>query len=386
MRNLIKIFGVLVLPAAMLGMPGAAAAATSCLNNNLEKLCLDITSVPGDTVQPKGLGGTDTFVKYSATFRNAGQQSTRNVILTFNLSTAAGFDSMTADPNLNCTLSGGTISCALDKFEAFKAYSISALAYPPPYTGATTPTTMTNTGTYGWNGNTKSTVQTINVSTTAGKSYVPPNTTVTLVTDKRAEDPAQQVTPESPLWSSITLPPRPQGYYAQVFITNSGPSSAGDCLGGVFANQGGVYVCRDTANPTRWVQVDLPADLFTADDPIEQTTYWDASIVPSTQLPPNGVAKTGLPMWAIFYNQTEQGVPYGRTRAFSNACDSVTPVAPCLMSVEQLGSGDWRATFLKPNDGSDMQSNDPLLPLVGVLNWIMNTATAVSVPIGPITK
>lgn len=387
--HLADLLVLVVAPLAALAWTGPSMAASSCLNDNLDKLCLEITSIPGDSVQPSGISGDshgNTYVKYSAVFRNAGQTSTRHITLTFQLSTAAGFSSYTADPNLGCTQVGGTIRCALDKFEAFKAYSVTAYALPPPYTGASTPTSMSNTGTYGWNGNTKSTVQTIAVSPTSGRSYVPANTSVSLVTSPQASDPTQQVTPENPLWARITLPARPNGYFASVYVQNEGPDNSADCTGGLYASSdGNLYVCRDTAKPTRWIQYDLPSDLFTADDPFEVLMYWDASIVPSTQLPPNAIAPTGLPKWAIFHNQTETGVPYGRSHAFSNVCDSTAPVAPCLNTVEQLGSGDYRADFLKPNDGSDM-SGGPLLPLARVLDWIIHSADAVSIGVGGIMK
>lgn len=366
-----------------------AAAETACLKGLApNKMCVDLGSVPGDTVQPSGLAGTPTYVKYTATIRVNGLASSRNIALTLDLSPATGFVSIEPEAGLACSITGSNVSCLADKLDGANPLTLVAIAEAPRH--PTTVTELVNTAEVGWNGNTATAQRTVEVSETAGRTYVPANTEVTLVTSPEAADPAEQVTPDAPLWGKVTLPPQPVAYYARVAVIGDGPAAA-NCTGGLFlsATDGGPYVCRNEQDPNRWVQFDVGATpgfadpvLFGADDPMQFTMMWDASIVPATQLPPTPALPTGAPPFAVFYSTNDTPTPPTVVaRAFADTCEATGNAPPCLTGVDRFATGDWRASGLKTTDGSDLvaAARTPLERLFAALDYVVAPAGALGI-------
>jgi hypothetical protein len=363
---------------------GPSLATSACLKGDAtNKLCLDVSSIPGDSVQPSQLAGTPTYVKYTAVLSNTSLATSRYVQMSFDLTPASGFVSFEAEDGITCSLSGSNVSCLVDKITRIDPLSLTLVAEAPRV--PTTATAMVNTAVFGFQGNTTTLNHTLAVSSTSGKSYVPAGEEVTIVTEPETADPAEQVTAEKPLWGKVTLPPQPRDYYARVSVIDNGPAMA-NCVAGVSASatDGGPYVCR--SNPRQWVEFDVGETagaeepvLFAADNPMQFTMMWDTSIVPSTQLPPSPIAPTGTPAFAVFYAQPERTPPPATVdaRAFSDLCDATAPVPPCLTGVNRFDNGDWRASGLKVTDQSDLQS--PLAPLVAVLDLLLGRADATGI-------
>lgn len=382
---------VILAPLGALLWSGPGLAASGCLAGAAtNKLCLSLDSIPADTVQPSGLAGTDTFVKYTAVLSNTALATSRFVDVTFALSPASGFVSFEAEAGMSCTRSGSTVSCFVDKIDRIDPLSLTLIAEAPQY--PTTATQLVNTAVFGYQGNTATISESVAVSETSGTSYVPKDTQVTIVTEPETADPADQVTADNPLWGKVTLPAQPRDYYARISVINDGPQ-ASNCVGGLFLSvtDGGPYVCRNEQAPARWVQFDVGSTpgledpvAFGADDPMQFTLMWDTSIVPATQLPPTPALPTGTPPFAVFYAQNETPTPaVVVARAFADTCSATEPVPPCLTGVQRFDNGDWLASGLKTNDGSDLlaAADSPVARMYALLNFFMASATAL--PIKP---
>ncbi len=352
--------------------------------DNTSKVCLDLNQSPSATVQPSGLAGQPTFLRYSATLRNAVKNSSsRNVLVNFTLSPATGFVEFSADNGLLCTQSGSTISCAIDKLDDTNPLRISATANAPADMGAQTAISLLNTAVFGFGGRTQTVQSSVMVSNTSGASYVPPNTTATLVTAPVSGDPSMQVNAANPLWGKAVLPPQPEGYLAQISLLQSGPSRA--CTGGLFLAQtdGGPYLCKDqdfpydSGNPLRWVMLDTSTADFTVDLPMSVTVVHDPSIISRLQLPPSAVAPTGTPPYAVFYSALPiDGSSTYPVRAAGTVC-TTTPAPPCLNGVTRYGNGVWQATIVKVNDATDLAAApSPLAPLMAFMDYLVNVAGA----------
>jgi hypothetical protein len=347
---------------------GSATAETACLNDDDRKLCVDITSVPSEEVQPSELGGTDTFVKYTSVLRISGNKSSRFVEMRMELD-RSNFVSVETPADVQCALAGGTITCFADKLEPGKPATITSTARAPETEGP-----FTNKTTVGWNGRTASANRTVLVSSTAGESHVPAGKSVTLVTGPDS-DPDNTVTPENPIWGKFTIPAQDQQFHAQIAVTTSAGKL--NCTGGLFLQDGGPYVCRQTGD--RWIEVHL--DTVPDGTLLQFDMKWDASAVPAAQLPPvPTIAPTGTPRFAVFYAHNPTPPPaIANAHAFSNMCPS--PVAaPCLTGVARsASSGDWSASGYLEVDSTVTASAEPLAPLYAVLNYLLNPATAVGI-------
>jgi hypothetical protein len=374
--------------AGAIGGPAEAAAGT-CLNDQEKKVCTTLSGTPADILAPSRMGDPNnrTYQKIQAVMRNIGQTATRFVTLKITLDPATQFkaDELVVPAPFSCSASGATLNCTIDKLDAGQSLTLTVPAEAPIYAGASTPTSFTVTGTFGWQGKTAVSSITTPVTYKDGSTYVPPGTSPTLYTTPPADDPSNNVTAENPLWASVKLPPKPNGYYARVLVIGDGPAFV--CPAGVFLSSadGGPYLCRDLANPARWVELDLGAS-FGPTEPVAFTIAWYRDLVQALQLPPSAAAPTGTPPWAIFYDQnTGQLTTNGR--AFSDTCDAGTPLPPCLASVQQYANGNWSASGYKANDGSDLAlAPSPLAPLLAVLDFLVAVADAQLIPPPTIMK
>jgi hypothetical protein len=377
-----------VFSAAVLALlwSGQGMAASACLKgDSLNKLCLSLTSQPATEVQPSGLAETKTFVKYEGAVRNLVAATSRYVQTTVTIDPApASALTFTADPGLACSVSGATLTCLADKIEGIKDLTFTLTAEAPTYPA--TATQMVATGVIGWNGNTATLTHALAVSDTAGESYVPPDTEVTLATDD-----SDDVTAEKPRYGRITLPPQPFAYVASIEVVGNAPANA-NCVDGIYlsTSYGGPYVCRDTATPQRAIRIDLGSAEFTADDPIVFVEKWDTTIVPATQLPPTPAAPTGLPPFAQFTAPLAfSGSPSAPYSAWSLPCgtDSTGALveAPCIERVQQLANGDWQVDSLRTSHETELARQSPYLaPLYAVLDFLVTPAHAqITLPTKP---
>lgn len=374
----------LLAPVSALFWTTPGLAASGCLvGAATNKLCLDLRSIPGDSVQPSQLAGTPTYVKYTAVVSNTALATSRFVNATFTLSPASGFVSVSSESDVTCSLNGSTVSCFIDKLDRIDPKTITLVAEAPRV--PTSATEMVNTAVFGFEGNTATVAKSVAISTTSGASYVPAGEEVTVVSEPEADNPEDQVTAEDPLFAKVTLPPQPVDYYADISIISDGPVNA-NCTTGVFLTvfDGGPYLCRDGLNPRRWAEFDigetegaLPPVLFTAQSPMQFTMMWDATLVRTEQQAPNDIATTGLPPFAVFYGQPSQQSPYPDSidaRAFADSCNTLVPMPPCISTVERFGNGDWRVSGLKQTDQSDIPT--PVEQLLSSLNFLLGTADA----------
>lgn len=357
----------------------AAAQQGSCLNDSLDKVCAQLTAQPDSVVQASRLDGqSDTFVHYTAKITGiTNPTSSRRVSAVFTLTPAVDIVDFTASSG-SCSSSGGTLSCEFDKHVSSGDEVIKFTAKAPLYAGASTPSTLVNTGVFGWNGRTGTVSKALSVSTTGGYTWVPPNTTVTLVTGPEASDPAEQTTAANPRWAKMLIPGRSVGFLAYLALNNSTDEDlALSCLGGMFHSgnsDGGPYYCRDIGFPhdagvgTRWVEasVDDTVDGSFTDAPVQLTLLWDDSVVSPLQLPPSAAGQTGFLPFAVFYHAQEpQGAPASHPiRAFAGQCGG----PPCLTGVQEFANGDWTAT-LNLSQVYDNAAADALSP-ANVLNLL----------------
>ena len=363
-----------------------AEAASACLNDDEQKVCLALAAAPDDQLQPSGIGSSgDTFVVYAATVTNIDSQSSRYVDVDVQLGPGASVHSLTSDQNGICTVAGDRARCSYDKHLVSGPVQIGMEARVPDYAGEATPAEMVNTVRFGWNGRTSTVRSTIPIAP-AGYSYVPPNTRVTLVTAEPTADPADQADAATPLFARMVVPPAPYPRLARLRIVGDGPDISDDCADGVFlepGGDGGPYLCRDNANPRRWIEAALEGHY--PGDPIEFGLIWDTSLVSPAQLPPTTVSPTGTPRFAVFYNA---GGENSDTRAFAERCQEAGE--PCLASVEAFSNGDWSATLLKatledPGQPEASGSGVPLVEVVmpdggvGIQGFIPSTPPVVNV-------
>jgi hypothetical protein len=364
--------------AASLVWSAPAVAASACLKGDaLNKLCVTVESMPETEVQPSGLAGTKTYVKYDVGIRNLVAATSRNVLTTLTIDPAPASPlTFTADAGLECSVSGATVSCLADKLGGIDPLDFTVTAEAPQYPA--TVAQMLATATIGWNGNTAQTTHALAVSNTAGDSYVPANQQVTLATDD-----SDDVTAEKPRYGRITLPPQPYDYVASIEVVGDAPANA-NCVNGIYlsASYGGPYVCRDTATPQRAIRIDLGDAEFTADNPVVYVEKWDTTIVPATQLPPSPAAPTGLPPFAQFTAPlSTAGSPSAPYSAWIVTCgvDATGALVepPCMTSVQQLPNGDWQVDSLRISHESALLVRSPVLaPLYAVLDFLVKPAHA----------
>jgi len=372
----VSVAGAILAPLCVLLWSGPGIAASACLKGvALNKLCLELTSVPGTSVQPSGLADTKTYVKYDVTIRNLVSATSRNVAATLTVApTPSSALTFTANAGLACAVSGATVSCLGDKLDGVDPLTFTVTAEAPQYPA--TVTEMVATGVIGWNGNTAQTSQTVAVSNTAGESFIPKDTEVTLATND-----SDDVTAENPRYGRITLPPQPFDYVATIAVVADAPANS-NCISGIyFSTDGGPFICRDNETPGRAIRIDVGPAEFTAANPAVYTEKWDTTIVPATQLPPNAAAPTGTPPFATFTAPlSAQGSATAAYNALWLQCSTTVPVGPpCISSVQQLANGDWQAVGLRTNDGVTLVRS-PLAPLQAVLDFLISRAEAQIVP------
>lgn len=364
----------------------SALAASGCLLDDSSKVCVDLNQLPSLTVQPSGLAGQPTFVRYTATMTNAVRgSSSRNVFFDLSLSpTNTGFVSVSNPSTAICEITGATIHCEIDKLDDVSPITIVAIANAPPAQGDDTASSLDATAEFGNGGRTKTITSSVAVSETSGASFIPANMAASLVTAPESTDPSLQVSAGSPLWGKAELPPQPEAYFAQISLISAGPSRA--CVGGLFlsATDGGPYLCKDqgfpydSGNPNRWVMLDTSTADFFIDSPMTLTVSHDPSIISRLQLQPSGIGATGTPPYAVFHSALPiDGSSTYPTRAIGNVC-AASPVPPCLTAVTRYGNGVWRATLLKVNDTSDLAAaaRSPLAPLVAFMDYVINVSGA----------
>lgn len=374
-RAPVTLAAALLAPLCVAFWSGPSMAASACLKGMaLNKLCLELTSVPGTSVQPSGLADTKTYVKYDVSIKNLVAATSRYVSATLTLvPTPPSALTFTANAGLACTASGATVSCLADKLEGIDPVTFTVTAEAPQY--PTTVTEMVATGVIGWNGNTAQTSQTVAVSNTAGESFIPKDTEVTLATSD-----SDDVTAENPRYGRITLPAQPFAYVASIAVVANAPANS-NCISGVyFSTDGGPFICRDDETQGRALRVDVGAAEFTAANPAVLTEKWDTTIVPATQLPPSAVAPTGIPAWASFTAPlSAQGNATAPYNALWLQCGSTVPgytvAPPCISSVQQLANGDWQAVSQRTNDGVTLVRS-PLAPLQALLDFLISPAQA----------
>lgn len=356
---------------------GSAAAA--CLKGEaFNKLCLAVESSPASEVQPSGLAGTRTFVQYSGRITNLVAATSRNVRATVTVSpTPPSPPSFTAAAGLACSLRGATLSCLADKLEGVDGLVFTLTVEAPPY--PTTATQMLAKAVVGWNGNTATTTHALAVSNTAGDSYVPANTQVTLATND-----SDEVTAENPRYGRITLPAQASAYVASIEVVDDAPANA-NCVNGVYLSPtyGGPFVCRDLAAPNRAIRIDVGTAVFGADNPIVYFEKWDTTIVPATQLPPTAADPSGLPPFAQFSAPLSlTGAPSAPYAAWAVLCgidvsgETVGP--PCINTVEQLANGDWAVDSLRISNEEELvaRRTQVLGPLYAALDFLVTPAHA----------
>lgn len=360
----------------LLAASAPAQAGRACINDQDKKTCGEVRTTPADYVQPSGIGGAgnETWVKVDFLMQNLSQTSTRFVTLDLTLdpNTAFRTSDLAVDPLMSCTVSTGPakLHCSADKLQGGQTLTGSVSARVPTVTG---PFTVLEQ--LGWQGNTANTNYTVMVTDTAGATWVPANRSETVVTARNAE-----VSAENPYWAQVTCPARASAYYCRLRVVTDAPAL--DCPTGLFISvtDGGPFVCRDTQQPRRWVELDTSAT-FTATDPFSFVLLEHSSLVPALQLPPTAAAPTGTPPFAVFHAQNPTPPPAtADANAFADTCSATSPSAPCLTSVERLANGDWRVSGLKPNDGSDLQPDLPaaslLAPLYAALDFLVARADA----------
>jgi len=360
---------------------GPSPAGSACLKGAApNKLCLQLSSAPGSEVQPSGLAGTKTYVQYTVDLRNLVAATSRNVLATLSLEPAPpSAVAVAADAGLTCSVSGATVSCLADKLDGIDMLSFRVTAEAP--THPTTVSQIVATGVVGWNGNTTLTTHTLAVSNTAGNSYVPAGTEVTLATSD-----SDDVTAENPRYGRVTLPPQAFDYVASIEVIGNAAANS-NCVNGVYfsTTYGGPYICRDTATPRRAISIDVGNAVFTTERPIVFTEKWDTTIVPATQLPPTPAAPTGLPPFAQFAAPLSTtgtaAAPYSALVLMCNDATGNLGEPPCLTQVRQLPNGDWEVASLRTNDGDYYVKHSPLLaPLYAVLDFLISPAEAQTIP------
>ena len=371
-RAPVTLAAALLAPLCVLFWSGPGMAASACLKGvSLNKLCMELTSEPGSSVQPSGLAGTKTYVKYNVEIKNLVAATSRNVSATLTVApTPPSALTFSANAGLTCTVSGVTVSCLADKLDGIDPLTFTVTAEAPQY--PTTATQMVATGVIGWNGNTAQTSQTVAVSNTAGESFIPKDTEVTLATND-----SDDVTAENPRYGRITLPAQPFDYVASIEVVAGAPANS-NCISGIyFSTDGGPFICRDDETPGRAIRIDVGAAEFTAANPAVYTEKWDTTIVPATQLPPNAAAPTGTPPFAAFTAPlSAEGNATAAYSALWLQCNSTIPVnAPCISGVQQLANGDWQAVSLRTNDGVTLVRS-PLAPLQALLDFLISPAQA----------
>lgn len=369
-----------VISAAVLALlwSGQGSAAAACLKGEaLNKLCVSLTSSPATEVQPSGLAQTPTFVQYAGKISNLVAATSRHVLTTITISPApASALTFTAEAGLACSVSGATLSCLADKLEGVDGLTFTLLAEAPTY--PTTATQMLATAVIGWNGNTATATHALAVSNTAGESYVPPDTEVTLATSD-----SDDVTAENPRYGRITLPAQSQAYVASIEVVGNAPANA-NCINGIYVSTayGGPFVCREGGAPQRAIRIDVGTADFGSDNPIVYFEKWDTSIVPATQLPPPA-GPTGTPPFAQFSTPLSlSGAPSAPYAAWAVMCgvdvtgETVTP--PCIDSVQQLENGDWAVDSLRISNEAPVVARraDVLAPLYAVLDFVVKPAHA----------
>jgi len=375
-RAPVTLAAALLAPLCVLFWSGPGMAASACLKGvSLNKLCMELTSEPGSSVQPSGLAGTKTYVKYNVEIKNLVAATSRNVSATLTIVPAPSSAlTFTANAGLACAVSGATVSCVADKLDGIDPVTFTVTAEAPQY--PTTVTEMVATGVIGWNGNTAQTSQTVAVSNTAGESFVPKDKEVTLATSD-----SDDVTAENPRYGRITLPPQPFDYVASIDVVADAPANS-NCISGIyFSTDGGPFICRDDETPGRAIRINVGAAEFTAANPAVYTEKWDTTIVPATQLPPTAAAPTGTPPFATFTAPlSAEGNATAAYSALWLQCSTTVPVGPpCIGSVQQLANGDWQAVGLRTNDGVTLVRS-PLAPLLAVLDFLISPAQAQILP------
>lgn len=385
-----KKVGLKVSALVLLGLSSwthTALAATGCLLDNEGKVCLSLNPTPSSTVQPSGLAGQPTFVRYMLTLSNAiTNSSSRNLFLDLSLSPNTGFVSVENPNTAACVINAASLRCDIDKLDDATPINIVAIANAPPDLGDETAPSLTATAEFGNGGNTKTIYSTVVVSENSGASYIPANTAASLVTSPETEDPSLQVNAGSPLWGKAELLPQPAGYFAQISLITAGPSRA--CVGGLFltSTDGGPYLCKDqgfpydSGNANRWVMLDTTTADFTIDVPMTVTVVHDPSIISKLQLQPSGLGATGTPPYAVFHSALPiDGHSKYDIKPIGNTC-AAAPVPPCLTAVTRYGNGVWRATVLKVNDGKDVIENEAarssLAPLMALMDYVINVSGA----------
>jgi hypothetical protein len=343
-----------------------AVAQEACLLNMDKKICAQFNTVlPEGPVQPSDQGGTPTYVYYTLTLTNFSKTTTRFVSLELSLSPQSEFASINS-PGGMCTVTMAGASCLFDKLEASQSVLIQAIGTVPVIQSPSQPDyDLVSTASFGWMGNQASTSASTTVSVFGGSSYVPVGMEVTLVTGPENSDPSLQTGPDQPLWAKLTIPAYDESFTAKIEVVGDGPLF--ECPMGIFVgthpDDVGVYVCRDPEAPRRWVRVEFSENwVFPENDPLRFDVIWDASIVPALQLPPTPLTPTGTPPFAVFFRGGEDDA---ETRAFAKTCDSNAP--PCLVSVEQLGSGDWAAVLHKRTVGAEGSVLDAEAEFQGIL-------------------
>lgn len=387
LRSSMPVVGIFACAVALRAGP-AGALDSACLNGSERKVCVQLVSQPETSVQASKLDGQgETYVQYAAVLTNVAlPTSSRRLDVSFTLSPAVDIVSFSSTGSAQCTVSGATATCRYDKLAANQDETITLITTAPEYAGTATAATLVNTGTFGFNGRTSTVSSSLAVTTNGGNTFVPKGKSATLVTHPENPDPSQQTTPDEPLFAKWIIPARSENLQAFLAINAATDEDLTlSCSGGLFFSgnsDGGPYVCRDIGAPfdagrgTRWVTAALSEpELSFADNPLQFIVIWDDSIVSDAQLPPNPVAPTGLPAFAMLYHAQEPAShEHGGThpiRAFAETCDTAVP--PCLSGVQQYGTKDWTAT-LRLAVLYDESEADPLMPpaLLDQLSALMN--------------
>lgn len=357
---------------------GQGSAAGACLKGEaLNKLCVSLTSSPASEVQPSGLAGTKTFVQYTGRISNLVAATSRHVLTTVTISPApASALTFTAEAPLVCSVSGSRLSCLADKLDGVDGLDFTLTAEAPAY--PTTATQMLATAVIGWNGNTATATHALAVSNTAGESYVPRDTEVTLATSE-----SDDVTAENPRYGRIQLPPQPFDYVASIEVVGNAPANA-NCSNGIYISTvyGGPFVCREGGAPQRAIRIDVGTAVFGSDNPIVYFEKWDTTIVPATQLPPPA-GPSGTPPFAQFSAPLSlSGASSAPYAAWAVLCGvdvtGETVIPPCINSVEQLANGDWAVDSLRISNEEEIlaRRSGVLGPLYAVLDFVVKPAHA----------
>lgn len=311
--------------AVLLAWAAPSQAASACTTSN-SRGCLEVTDAP-DPVVPSNDAGTPAYLTLTTRASNAGGNTLTHVNVTEQLPAGTSFVSVTTSRG-QCSQASGTVTCSLGQMPPGSSAVIRVVVQAPSQEGG-----ITTSATLGFaerandnpsNGGKVDTVtvsEATTVSSSAGQTYVPANTPVSVATD-----PSDATSADNPQYARAAIPSHPTDLIASLReVLSGGPSFS--CLFGQVTVQGTVYVCRSG----NWMQAQIPG---TFTPWLEFTLIWDKSRASALQSRDN---------FRLFY-AASASAPI----EVIGQCASATETR-CFTVEETAGS--WIARLRKPDNG-----------------------------------